>query len=48
MKNKEYQSIMKMIEYINRAEQYTSGLTFEEFTKNNIFLNFEDAIFLIF
>lgn len=34
MKNKEYQSIVKMIEYINRAEQYTSNITFEEFSNN--------------
>ena len=34
MKNKEYQSIIKMIEYINRAEQYTRGLTFEEFSED--------------
>lgn len=34
MKNKEYQSIIKMIEYINRAEQYTKDLSFEEFSKD--------------
>lgn len=34
MKNKEYQSIIKMIEYINRAEQYTKDLSFEDFSKD--------------
>ncbi len=34
MKNKEYQSIIKMIEYINRAEQYTKDISFEEFSKD--------------
>lgn len=31
MKNKEYQSLQKMIEYINKALSYTKGYTFEEF-----------------
>ncbi len=34
MKNKEYISIEKMIEYINRAIKYTQGNTFEEFSNN--------------
>ena len=34
MKNKEYQSIIKMIEYINRAEQYTKDLSIEDFSKD--------------
>ena len=34
MKNKEYQSIIKMIEYIDRAKQYTRDVTFEEFSKD--------------
>lgn len=34
MKNKEYQSITKMIEYIERAELYTRGMTFKEFSED--------------
>lgn len=34
MKNNEYQCIKKMIEYINRAEQYTMNITFKEFSNN--------------
>ena len=34
MKNKEYRSIIKMIEYINRAEQYTKNFTFEDFSND--------------
>ena len=34
MKNKEYMSIKKMIEYIDKALKYTNGLTFEEFSNN--------------
>ena len=34
MKNKEYISIEKMIEYINRAIKYTQESTFEEFSNN--------------
>ena len=32
MKNKEYMSIKKMIEYIDKALKYTNGLSFEEFS----------------
>ncbi len=39
MRNKEYQSIVKMIEYINRAERYTSNFTFEEFSNNNMVID---------
>lgn len=39
MKNKEYQSIIKMIEYINRAEQYTKNITFQEFSNNNMIID---------
>lgn len=31
MKNKEYISFIKMIEYIDKATKYTKGYTFEEF-----------------
>ena len=31
MKNKEYVSIIKMIEYIDKTIKYTNGYTFEEF-----------------
>lgn len=31
MKNKEYISLIKMIEYIEKAIKYTEGYTFEEF-----------------
>ncbi len=34
MKNKEYMSIKKMIEYIDKALKYTNGLSFEEFSNN--------------
>ncbi len=34
MKNKEYQTIIKMIDYINRAEMYTKGISFNEFSKD--------------
>lgn len=34
MKNKEYMSIKKMIEYIDKALRYTNGLSFEEFSHN--------------
>lgn len=34
MKNKEYMSIKKMIEYIDKALKYTNGLNFEEFSNN--------------
>lgn len=36
MKNKEYQTIIKMIEYINKVKRYTKGLTFEEFSNNDM------------
>lgn len=35
MKNKEYMSLIKMIEYINKSIEYTQGYTFEEFCKDN-------------
>ena len=31
MKNKEYFSFIKMIEYIEKAKKYTEGFTFEQF-----------------
>lgn len=34
MKSKEYNSIIKMIEYINKALKYTAGCSFEEFCSN--------------
>ena len=34
MKNKEYMSIKKMIEYINKALRYTAGCDFESFSNN--------------
>ena len=34
MKNKEYMSIKKMIEYINKALRYTEGCNFESFASN--------------
>ena len=34
MKNKEYVSITKMIQYIEKALKYTEGITFEEFKDN--------------
>ena len=35
MKNKEYISFIKMIEYIDKAIKYTAGYTFESFCKDN-------------
>lgn len=35
MKNKEYVSLKKMIEYINKALIYTEGYTFEVFCKDD-------------
>ncbi len=35
MKNKEYISLQKMIEYIDKALSYTEGYTFEEFCNDN-------------
>lgn len=34
MKNKEYISLVKMIEYIDKATNYTSGYNFEKFCKD--------------
>ena len=34
MKNKEYMSLKKMIEYINKALKYTEGCSFETFSPN--------------
>lgn len=34
MKNKEYVSLKKMIEYINKALRYTEGCNFESFSNN--------------
>ena len=34
MKNKEYVSIEKMINYIDRAIKYTKDITFEQFSNN--------------
>ena len=34
MKNKEYMSLKKMIEYINKALKYTDGCSFETFSRN--------------
>ena len=45
MKNKEYQSIVKMIEYIDRAVQYTNNITFEDFSNNNMII--DATIFVI-
>lgn len=35
MKNKEYQSINKMIQYIDKSIKYMGNLTFEEFSKDD-------------
>lgn len=35
MKNKEYISFIKMIEYIDKAIEYTKGYTFESFCNDN-------------
>lgn len=35
MKNKEYISLVKMIEYIDKAIEYTKGYTFESFCNDN-------------
>ena len=34
MKNKEYISLLKMIDYIEKAKKYTQGYTFEQFCKD--------------
>lgn len=36
MRNKEYQTINKMIEYINKTERYTKNINFEEFSNNEM------------
>lgn len=35
MKNKEYTSLKKMIQYIDKALQYVENVTFEDFSKND-------------
>ena len=35
MRNKEYMTFIKMIEYIDKALKYTKGYTFEEFIKDD-------------
>lgn len=35
MKDKEYMSFVKMIEYIDKSIQYTKGYTFEKFCEDN-------------
>lgn len=35
MKNKEYVSFIKMIEYIDKSVKYAKGYTFEEFCKDD-------------
>lgn len=35
MKNKEYVSLVKMIEYIEKAKKYTNGYTYELFCKDD-------------
>ena len=35
MKNKEYMSLVKMIEYIDKSIKYTEGYTFEEFCNDD-------------
>ena len=35
MKNKEYISLIKMIEYIDKAREYTKGYTFESFCNDD-------------
>ncbi len=35
MKNKEYISFIKMIEYIDKSIEYTKGYTFEEFCRDD-------------
>jgi len=34
MKNKEYMSIKKMVEYIDKVLRYTKGYNFKEFSDN--------------
>lgn len=44
MKNKEYMSLKKMIEYINKALKYTEGCDFKSFSSNEEKV---DATFLL-
>lgn len=39
MKNKEYYSIKKMLEYIDKVEKYTKELSFESFTNNEMVID---------
>ena len=39
MKNKEYYSIRKMLEYIEKVEKYTKELSFEDFTNNEMVID---------
>ena len=39
MKNKEYYSIIKMIENIEKAIKYTEEITFDEFSKNTMVID---------
>lgn len=39
MKNKEYQSINKMIQYIEMAKKYTNNITFEQFENDDMIVN---------
>lgn len=45
MKSKEYISILKMIEYIDRSIEYTKGYTFEQFCKD--FKTIDATVFAI-
>ena len=45
MRNKEYQTISKMIEYINKAEKYTQNINFEEFSNNE--MKIDATVFVI-
>ena len=50
MKNKEYVSLIKMIEYIDKAMKYTEGYTFESFCDDDKTIDekreeIEDAIY---
>lgn len=39
MKNKEYYSVNKMLEYVNKVEKYTNELSFESFANNEIVID---------
>ncbi len=39
MRNKEYYSIKKMLEYIDKVEKYTKEFAFEEFANNEIVID---------